>query len=165
MLSKTVYSLLDADCEILKRFGILLKRKLSPVDDHELNDLLKLARSNYDPDIFSEINSRLESQRLTSPKFPQLITYIFFSLEKLLKARDATVLTDETNDDSHEPTSNVLTNNRPTSGCSAVPKVVEKVPLKTTLNPGTKLGKTDDKLKMILLYDWVNDELNNEMLD
>ena len=70
MLSKTVYSLLDADCEILKRFGILLKRKLSPVDDHELNDLLKLARSNYDPDIFSEINSRLESQRLTSPKFP-----------------------------------------------------------------------------------------------
>ena len=85
-------------------------------------------------------------------------------MEKLLKARDATVLTEETrNDDSHEP--NVLTNYRPTSGCSAVPKVVEKVPLKTTLNPGTKLGKTDDKLKMILLYDWVNDELNNEMLD
>ena len=46
-----------------------------------------------------------------------------------------------------------------------MPKVVEKVPLKTTLNPGTKLGKTDDKLKMILLYDWVNDELNNEMLE
>ena len=61
MLSKTVYSLLNSDCEILKRFGILLKRKLSPVDDHELNDLLKLARNNYDPDIFGEINSRLES--------------------------------------------------------------------------------------------------------
>ena len=58
MLSKTVYSLLNSDCEILKRFGLLLKRKLSPVDDHELNDLLKLARNNYDPDIFAEINSR-----------------------------------------------------------------------------------------------------------
>ena len=85
-------------------------------------------------------------------------------MEKLLKARDATVLTEETND-SHKPHSNLPTINRHTSGCSAVPKVVEKVPLKTTLNPGTKLGKTDDKLKMILLYDWVNDELNNEMLE
>ena len=86
-------------------------------------------------------------------------------MEKLLKARDATVLTEETNGDSNTAPSNVITNNRTTSGCSAVPKVVEKVPLKTTLNPGTKLGKTDDKLKMILLYDWVNDELNNEMLE
>ena len=86
-------------------------------------------------------------------------------MEKLLKARDATVLTEETNGDSNKAPSNVITNNRPTSGCSAVPKVVEKVPLKTTLNPGTKLGKTDDKLKMILLYDWVNYELNNEMLE
>ena len=92
-------------------------------------------------------------------------SYVIFSLEKLLKARDATVLTEETNDGSHKPHWNSLTNNRPTSGFSAVPKVVEKVPLKTTLNPGTKLGKTDDKLKMILLYDWVNDELNNEMLE
>ena len=58
MLSKTVYSLLDSDCEILKRFGLILKRKLSPVDDHELNDLLKLARNNYDPNIFAEINQR-----------------------------------------------------------------------------------------------------------
>ena len=68
MLSRTVYSLLNSDCEILKRFGILLKRKLSPVDDHELNDLLKLARNNYDPDIFGEINSRLESYHLTRRK-------------------------------------------------------------------------------------------------
>ena len=87
-------------------------------------------------------------------------------MEKLLKARDATVLTEETNDSNfNKPHSNLPTINRNTNGCSAVPKVVEKVPLKTTLNPGTKLGKTDDKLKMILLYDWVNDELNNEMLE
>ena len=65
-------------------------------------------------------------------------------MEKLLKARDATVLTEETNDDSNKAASSVITNNRPISGCSAVPKVVEKVPMKTTLNPGTKLGKTDD---------------------
>ena len=92
----------------------------------------------------------------------------FFSLEKLLKARDATVLTEEANDQSgrsNRPSSNVPTNNVSKNGIAAVPKVIEKVPLKTTLNPGTKLGKTDDKLKMILLYDWVNDELNNEMLE
>jgi len=44
-----------------------------------LNDLLKLSRNNYNPDIFAEINK---------------------SLEKLLKARDATVLTEEANDQS-----------------------------------------------------------------
>ena len=60
MLSKTVYSLLNSDCEILKRFGLLLKRKLSPVDDHELSDLLKLAKNNFGYDIFAEINSRLD---------------------------------------------------------------------------------------------------------
>ena len=86
-----------------------------------------------------------------------------FSLEKLLKARDATVLTEESNQETRS--SHESKNKLPKSGFSAVPKVVEKVPLKTTLNPGTKLGKTDDKLKMILLYDWVSDELNNEMLE
>jgi len=86
-------------------------------------------------------------------------------LEKLLKARDSTVSTEEANDDSQKHPSNVLINNRSTSRCSTEQKLVEKVKLKTTLNPGTKLGKTDDKLKMILLYDWVNDELNNEMLE
>ena len=86
-----------------------------------------------------------------------------FSLEKLLKARDATVLTEESNQETRS--SHESKNKLPKSGFTVVPKVVEKVPLKTTLNPGTKLGKTDDKLKMILLYDWVNDELNNEMLE
>ena len=90
------------------------------------------------------------------------IAYVF-SLEKLLKARDATVLTEESNQETRS--SHESKNKLPKSGFSVVPKVVEKVPLKTTLNPGTKLGKTDDKLKMILLYDWVNDELNNEMLE
>ena len=84
-------------------------------------------------------------------------------MEKLLKARDATVLTEESNQETRG--SNDTTSKLPQSEFAAVPKVVEKVPLKTTLNPGTKLGKTDDKLKMILLYDWVNDELNNEMLE
>ena len=86
-----------------------------------------------------------------------------FSLEKLLKARDATVLTEESNQETRS--SHEAKNKPPKSRFTVVPKVVEKVPLKTTLNPGTKLGKTDDKLKMILLYDWVNDELNNEMLE
>ena len=73
------------------------------------------------------------------------------------------MLTEESNKETRG--SNDTTRKLPQSEFTAVPKVVEKVPLKTTLNPGTKLGKTDDKLKMILLYDWVNDELNNEMLE
>ena len=45
------------------------------------------------------------------------------------------------------------------------PTTKTKTKLKTTLNPGTKLDETNDKLKLILLYDWVTDELDKDMLE